>query len=315
MVVNTIDYNSSKDFVGIRNKPIYHKTDFRYVILSPHFFIDKFFQSFLFDFATVLSNHSEITNINGYTQLKRFVGEEFIESHFFYNIMRGCFPSYKLYDGRKLKSLLQNSEPDFYMRKGNKIFLFEFKDILLDSRTKHSGNYYTIENELKEQFVLSTIDKHSGKLKKRPKRKGVTQLLYAIENNLSKILIDIDKTESINGYIVYPIIVYTDRNLGIEGINYILAKAFNEHKDNYKISDEYKLKPLTMIPLEEITLLEDYFAQQKLVLEDLLEDYFNQDDKMPFRKLMIRTAQAIGYQYRMPSRFQRLLDNLKKLDK
>ena len=229
--------------------------------------------------------------------------------------MRGCFPSYKLYDGRKLKSLLQNSEPDFYMRKGNKIFLFEFKDILLDSRTKHSGNYYTIENELKEQFVLSTIDKHSGKLKKRPKRKGVTQLLYAIENNLSKILIDIDKTESINGYIVYPIIVYTDRNLGIEGINYILAKAFNEHKDNYKISDEYKLKPLTMIPLEEITLLEDYFAQQKLVLEDLLEDYFNQDDKMPFRKLMIRTAQAIGYQYRMPSRFQRLLDNLKKLDK
>lgn len=80
--------------------------------------------------------------------------------------MRDCFSTYKLYDGNELKYILQEGEPDFYMRKGNKIFIFEFKDILLDSKTKHSGDYDTIEKELKEQFVLSTIDKHSGKIKK-----------------------------------------------------------------------------------------------------------------------------------------------------
>lgn len=37
-----------------------------------------------------------------------------------------------------------------------------------------------------------------------------------------------------------------------------------------------------MISLEEITLLEDYFIQRQLILEDLLESYFKQDNKVPF---------------------------------
>ena len=314
MVVNPMDYRGSTDFIGIRHKPIYHKEGFRYVIMSTNFFIDKFFQSFLFDFANVLSKYSRTTNISGYVPLKRFVGEEFIEKHFFYNIMRDCFSTYKLYDGNELKYILQEGEPDFYMRKGNKIFIFEFKDILLDSKTKHSGDYDTIEKELKEQFVLSTIDKHSGKIKKHPQRKGATQLLYTIENKLPKILSEIDRTESISGYTIYPIIVYTDRNLSIEGVNYIIANAFNEHKGNYKIAEEYRLKPLTMISLEEITLLEDYFVREQLSLEDLLETYFQFDDKMPFSKLMVRCAMRQGYQHEMPHRFQCLLDNMKELD-
>jgi hypothetical protein len=85
MVVDYKDYKSSEDFVGIRYKPIYSKKKMEYVIMSLNFFIDKFFQSFLFDFAKVLSEHYEITKIKGYSQLKKFVGEEFIEKHFFYN--------------------------------------------------------------------------------------------------------------------------------------------------------------------------------------------------------------------------------------
>lgn len=88
----------------------------------------------MFDFAKVLSEHYEITKIKGYSQLKKFVGEEFIEKHFFYNIMERSFSTYKLFSGEKLKSLLKDGEPDYYMRKGNKIFLFEFKDILIDSK-------------------------------------------------------------------------------------------------------------------------------------------------------------------------------------
>lgn len=315
MVVDYKDYKSSEDFVGIRYKPIYNKKKMEYVIMSLNFFIDKFFQSFLFDFAKVLSEHYEITKIKGYSQLKKFVGEEFIEKHFFYNIMERSFSTYKLFSGEKLKSLLKDGEPDYYMRKGNKIFLFEFKDILIDSKTKHSGDYTRIEQELYEQFVLSTIDKSSGKLKKHRQRKGVTQLLYTIENKLPKILAEPDKTDSINGYIIYPIIVYTDRNLSIEGINYILSKAFNKYKSCFNISDEYQLRPLTMISLEEITLLEDYFIQRQLILEDLLESYFKQDNKVPFCKLMVRAAVTKGYNGKMPSRFQNLLDKMKELDR
>lgn len=314
MAVNPMEYKSSIDFVGIRSKPIYQKERLEYIIMSLNFFVDKFFQGFLFDFAQILNKHSQITNIKGYNQLKQFVGNEFIEKYFFYNIMECSFSTYKLFSGDKLKTLLKDGEPDFYMRKGNKIFLFEFKDILIDSKTKHSGNYNTIEQELYEQFVLSTIDKNSGKPKKHKQRKGVTQLLNTIENKLPKILTEFDRVDSINGYNIYPIIVYTDRNLSLEGINYILSNAFNKYKSNYKIPDEYHIKPLTMISLEELTLLEDYFIQHKLILEELLETYFKNDDKLPFSKLMVRTAITKGYQYKMPSRFQKLLDKMKELD-
>ena len=49
-------------------------------------------------------------------------------------------------------------------------------------------------------------------------------------------------------------------------------------------------------------------------LEDLLETYFQFDDKMPFSKLMVRCAMKQGYQHEMPHRFQCLLDNMKELD-
>ena len=52
----------------------------------------------------------------------------------------------------------------------------------------------------------------------------------------------------------------------------------------------------------------------KSILEDLLETYFQFDDKMPFSKLMVRCAMKQGYQHEMPHRFQCLLDNMKELD-
>lgn len=315
MTVIPSGYIDSSDFTGMRFKPIYHMSELRYVVMSLNFFVDKFFQGFLFDFAKVLINHSQTTKVTNYSQLKRLVGDEFIEKHFFYNIMYRCFPSYICYNGTQLKSILTNGEPDFYMRKGNKIFIFEFKDILLDSTTKHSGDYTKIKRELYEQFVLSTIDKYSGKLKTKPQRKGVTQLLHTIENKLPTILAEIDKVNCTKGYLIYPIIIYTDRSLSIEGVNCILSDAFTEHKVNYTIREEYILKPLTLIPLEELTLLEDYFTNNILILEDLIDLYNKYDDTLPFNKLMVRIAKLHGYQHKMPSHFRGLIDKMKELDK
>lgn len=314
MTVIPSGYTSDIDFVGMRFKPIYHMGGLRYVIMSLNFFVDKFFQGFLFDFAKVLINHSQTTKITNYSQLKKLVGDEFIEKHFFYNIMYRCFQSYTCYNGSQLKSILTDSEPDFYMRKGNKIFLFEFKDILLDSTTKHSGDYNAIKRELYEQFVLSKFDKYSGKIKRHPQRKGVTQLLHTIENKLPIIITEVDRVDSTKGYLIYPIIVYTDRNLSIEGINNILSDAFDENQANCSIRDEYVLQPLTMIPLEELTLLEDYFTHNILILEDLIDLHNKYDKTVPFNKLMVRIAEQHGYQHKMSSRFREVLDKMKELD-
>ena len=141
--------------------------------------------------------------------------------------MKGCFPTYRPQTGQELKPLVGDGEPDFLLRHGAKVFVFEFKDILLDAPTKHCGDFDRILNELKEQFVLSTIDKQTGKKKKKSKDKGIRQLLAFISNKLPILLKNIT---SINGFTIYPIIVYTDRNLEIEGINYFLNKELEAIK-------------------------------------------------------------------------------------
>lgn len=312
MVVPDEEYRQSSDFVGLRTYPIYQISELKFTIMSVNFFIDKFFQSFLFDFSKVLTAHQFITGIKSYSHLKSILGSDFIEHEFFYKIMKGCFPTYRPQTGQELKSLVEDGEPDFLLRHGTKVFVFEFKDILLDASTKHCGDFDRILNELKEQFVLSTIDKQTGKKKKKSKDKGIRQLLACISNKLPILLKNIT---SINGFTIYPIIVYTDRNLDIEGINYFLNKELETIKGSYDISNEYDVKPLVLLPLEELTLLEDYFKSGKLDLKQLIPNYYKEDKMLSFKKFLLREAKKLGYNFERSSRFQLLLDELNSIDK
>ena len=225
--------------------------------------------------------------------------------------MEGCFSGYKKFNGRELKKLLIDGEPDYILRRGNQIFVFEFKDILLDATTKHSEDFNVIFNELKEQFVLSTIDKKSGKQKKKYRPKGIMQLLSVISTKLPILL---NNLSSLYGFTIYPIIVYTDRNLEIAGINYFLNKEFESSKNLFEISEEYNVQPLVLLPLEDLTLLEDYFNSNKLVFESLIQGFYDEDKMLPFSKYMLREAEKQGYHHEMPIRFQCLLDELKTIN-
>lgn len=70
------------------------------------------------------------------------------------------------------------AEPDYYIRNGNKIFLFESKDILIPSETKVSNDYENISSELKKRLYYE--EKRNGGID----NKAVLQLL----NNTQKIL-------------------------------------------------------------------------------------------------------------------------------
>ncbi|MDE6560505.1 MAG: hypothetical protein K2K75_03900 [Muribaculaceae bacterium] len=309
MVVSDSSYSESKDLNGLRSFPLYKIDECTFIVMSINFFIDKFFQSFIFDFAKVLSAHNTLTGIRGYNQLKAWIGSEFIEREFFYKILKGCFPHYKISTGSELHNVLGSGEPDAMIRKGSKIFIFEFKDILLDATTKHCGDFEKIFSELKEQFVLSTKDKQTGKLKKKPRDKGIRQLLNVISEKLPGIIQNVTST---SGFTIYPVIVYTDRSFGIEGINNFLNCEFSDQKKSYEISPEFTIKPLVLVPLEELTMLEDYFKSNRLLLPELVEMYYKEDSMLSFQKFMMREAIKKGYHHEMTDRFRRLYNSLKK---
>lgn len=316
MSIDISNFKKTPDFTDLRSKPVYYHGNNAYSIISTKFFVDKMFQSLLFDFATILKIHKVTTNINSYPELKALVGNQFTENYLFYEIMNGCFAKTckKLISGRELKRSLRDGEPDFYIRKGINIFLFEFKDVMLSAKIKHCENLEEIKYEIFQTFEASTIEKRTGKQKKKPQAKGITQLLNVIETKLDVIIQKEDRFEITHRLNVYPIIVYQDPCFDIEGISYILSSRFEELKQNRIIPEHYFVKQCVMLPLEMMINLEDYFNDGKFQLDSLIDDYLIECNKseynkfLPFNKFIWGQAYKLGYTNNMSSRFKKVWD-------
>lgn len=316
MSINLKEFKRSSDFKALRSSPVYYHGNNTYSIISIGFWIDKIYQGFLFDFAIILIKHKDKTKIKSYPELKTLVGNLFTENHLFYEIMNGCFAKTckKLISGQKLKTFLGDGEPDFYIRKGKNIFLFELKDIMLNAEIKHCESLEQIKYELFQIFETSTIEKGLGKQKKKPQAKGITQLLNVIETKLDVIIQKADRIEITDRFNVYPIIVYQDSCFDIEGISYILNNRFEELKQTRILSEKYLVKQCVMIPLEMIIKLEDYFYDDRLQLDSLINNYTlecmqsEQNKLLPFNKFLMRQAWKLGYKNNMSSRFKKVSD-------
>lgn len=316
MCIDVENFKRTPDFNNLRNKPIYYQGANTYSIISMAFFIDKMFQSFLFDFTSVLTKHKATTKINNYPELKSLVGNQFTENYLFYKMVNGCFERTckKLISGEDLKAILGNGEPDFYIRKGKNIFLFEFKDVMLSAKTKHSESIEDIKYEILQLFESSTIEKRTGKQKKKPQAKGITQLLNVIETKLDIIIQKIDRVEVTDKFNIYPIIVYQDCCFDIEGVRYILSEKFNKKRKTRNIADKYIIKSLVMMPIGMMISLEDYFNDGRLQLDNLIDDYIlecrqsEQNKLLPFNKFIMRQAWKLGYKNEMSLRFKKASD-------
>lgn len=316
MCIDLKNFKRTPDFTNIRSKPIYYHGDNTYSIISMGFFIDKMFQSFLFDFAFVLTKHKATTKINSYPELKTIIGTVFTENYLFYKVINGCFAktSKKMISGQELKASLGSGEPDFYIRMGKNIFIFEFKDVMLNAKIKHSESIEQIKSEILQLFESSTIEKSTGKQKKKPQAKGITQLLNVIETKLDIIIQMADRIEITDKFNVYPIIIYQDCCFDIEGVRYILNEKFNEKKKTRNIPDKYMINPLVMMPIEMMISLEDYFNDGRLKLDNLINDYIlecNQSEQnkiLPFNKFIMRQAWKLGYKNEMSLRFKKVSD-------
>lgn len=152
--------------------------------------------------------------------------------------------------------------PDYYIRNGNKIYIFELKDVLLNSNVLTSQDYSIIEHKLREKFYRNS----------KGHNKGVTQLAHNCEDILSGS-IKWDTAYKPCRVKIWPIIVVTDNIFSIPGFNQILNNWFQEYLDK-EIGgiNKDQIQPLTVISLD--TLL--YFpANEVKEIDKLLSGYSN----------------------------------------
>lgn len=205
-------------------------------------------------------------------RFKGIIGKEFSENILFKNTMESCLSS-------RYNSLLFFDDdnpfnPDCYYRKGNHIFLIEFKDYLLNSEVIQSGSYDTIEQAIREKFI-EVRQRDRNKIK----AKGVSQLARNLEYLLSnpERFWEIDekarnKKLKLRNMIIHPVIVQTSIHFDFPALNEYLDQAFqgkvNDIRTNFRA-----VHPITMIHFDYFFDKLLLFADERLNLIDEVEFY------------------------------------------
>ena len=259
LIINEKIITTDKDYKPLRQYPLFESEAQTYTFMDYRFFVDKFFQGFLFDFAS----SAKIS----YSDLKADMGNEFSEHVLFYTAMKKCFGRYGTIrlTGEEIKAMIGDSEPDYYLRNDADLFLFEFKDVVLSTDIKYSGDAAKIKAGIANKLEKNSLGK----------RKGISQLLHTIKAISSGLYRDKNVDSVIfKDIAIYPIIVHTDITLESCGVNYFLNKRMAELAVVVAI-EHVSIKNLVLINLDTLIKLQDHFADGKLVLGDCIQAYIS----------------------------------------
>jgi hypothetical protein len=246
------------DFKKIRECPFYKIEEGKYRVIMSLFVIEKIYKALYFKLA-VLNNGLS----NSVSQLKSFLGDEFSEKTLAYEILDSIYKkNYITFTGQQSKDLKVSSEPDYYLRKGKRVFLFESKDFLIDASIKTSYDFHKI----KEAFEKKLLRDH--------KKRAVPQLLENCKRILTKTFTPDQNYES-KKVIIYPIILLHDNQYNVLGLNHVVNAWFEHELQAYKNNGlrTEAIRPVSIINIDTFIYHQDLFRDRDLKLEDILEAY------------------------------------------
>ena len=262
------NFNKTEDFNDIRKTPIYKFNENEYLFLNLNFFVDKLFQGIQFDFFRIIKKKKlkyNVKEIKGFGHFRSIYAEQISEKGIFYETIKYSFEKnkYRLINGDRLKEILKDGEPDFYIRDKRKIYLFEYKDVILNAKIKHSYDFEKIKNEIS----IKMISNQEGS------QKGITQLFNSISKIKNGEYTEVDDYPQLKDCIFYPIIVFTDFSFNLPGVNYFLNKEFREMVEGSELNDKGNIQDLTLIDLDTFLKFQDLFREKKIKINNTLNEY------------------------------------------
>lgn len=248
------------DFLSLRDKPIYRMNKNQFAFFNFNFLIDKMFQGLQFDFSVILKQQGVVSDFLNFKS--KYYSKEFCERYMFYGLMKYLVGKRKAtqFDGDSIAKAIGEEGPDYYLRIGSKVFIFEFKDALLSAATKHSYNFQKIKDDLHEKFVKNA----------RGEAKGVGQLARFI-SAINKDGCEFDKfnTQEVK---IYPVLVVTDDAFNSFGINFLLNQLFQQEIRGKLINGN--LKDLVVIHIDTLVEYQDELHDRKITCVDTIEKYY-----------------------------------------
>lgn len=242
-------------YAGIRKHPLFlfegdsflvSNWKFLYSQLGIGVTFDLFFNS-----ASLKKKYKDIPNF------RSFIGKAVSEEVFFQSLLKFAYGSNR-YDVLNLGG--KDEYPDGYLRQGNSIFLFEYKDVLFADSVTEAATFEEITKTVTERFLENS----------RGEPKGAQQIanhVKFLENNEFEFdhFTKKHRRKSID---IYPVIVYSHNQFSMPGVNHWL----NEQSEAYfKDSSFRSVRPVTLISESYLFDLLKMFRDVRL--KDILNDY------------------------------------------
>lgn len=253
-----VPLEANQDYTYFKSHPLIELNDGTYLPISPIFCINHIYKSIYFEFKAINESFFGTDNhIKGQGLLSIFT-TEFSEQTLFERYVRNAICRHrgiKKSDRDCKKEKTFGHEPDFYLRDGNNIILFENKDIMIPDHIISAKQYDLLEHELDKKLV----------------KKGIHQLIYNIKQIENKIF----KWDSSlpNKPKVYPVLVIDDSSLCAPGLNYILNEVFLQLLECNNI--KLKVYPLAIVELDTLIAFANHFQHPDVRFKKLLEQYYD----------------------------------------
>jgi len=262
---STDDFSRNIDFIKLRDKPFYKIGDGNYRVISDLFLAEKLYNSLYFSLNQANSTLADQDKISFRS---RFC-HEFTENFLFYRAIENIYEKkYLQMSGQSIIEKFKiDSEPDYYIRNGNKVFLFESKDVLINAEVKVSYDFEKIEQALKEKFYFD--------IKKGKKHnKAVLQLMNNIKNILNEDVV-FDKNVKARTSRVYPIIVTYYNTLNTPGINYWVNRWHLDELNQLRQAGltVQNVRKITIINIDTLLIYANLFKERKISLDVLIDEY------------------------------------------
>ncbi|MCP9200811.1 hypothetical protein MKO06_12900 [Gramella sp. GC03-9] len=263
--------NSSwSEFQNLRKKPIIEIEEGLYLILDMEFLLNKLFSSLYHEILA----HSKIYGLPNFSQ---DYNKDFIEDMLLENSFKMTFGnSYKKLSESTIKKTKQKridnlSLPDFYIRNGKKVFLFECKNSFISNANKIKLNTEELLDEIKTKFYCYGF-KDASKIKS----KAVLQLINFIRLSIEGSYTFFDNTGNPKKLIYYPILIVTDPTLTSIGFNQYLNYYFEKELFKIGYSSKYFIKSFTIIHIDDFL----YHQRRLKKLSNVIDHYHNYIDKV-----------------------------------
>lgn len=257
---NKDDRCSNSDYRILRDKPIIKYGNGDFFIYNMEFLIDRLFNSLYFEFKSLNQSAKlgiDVTHLFTDIFSERIMFDSYLGKSINKNFYLGmseseCAEKYTKKDG-------ELGAPDYIVKRGNEVLLFECKDIRISGEIIESHDYEAIINEYKKKLFFK-LDK-----KNQPHRIGITQLTGHIKSIRKERFnwCDIDMDSNI-----YPVLVISDYKNVKMGFNIIANEWYHSSLNDLGIVNKNN-KPLIVMSF--ITLFKYY----DLFYKDGFKHYFD----------------------------------------